>query len=348
MGVLIRKDTSEIFKNKMSLIVTVLVIVALPLWFNLMPSDVEETLYIGIHAPGLEDIFAQMNTTDEALQLTIFNDTNALKVDVEEGDVTAGIILPEDFVKTLMTGGKPQVDLYFPSIIPSEAREPIQALLEELSFVITGQNLPVSLNTEIIGEDYAGRQLPFRDQSKPLWISMILLIEIMSLAYLIIEEKQTGAIYALLVTPVTTSDIFAAKIFVGTMLAAVETLLIIILLGSFGANQGAILLNVFLGAILSTGFAFMVATPARDLKSSFSWLMIFYIVLLVPPLTILYPQAASWVIKVLPSYYLADTFNKVLNQGMGLGGVWENLVILAIFDIAVLLLGILILRRKFQ
>jgi len=332
----------------MSLIITVMIIVAMPLFFNLMPSDVEETLYIGIHAPGLEGVFSQMNTTDEALQLTIYNDTNALKVDVEEGDVTAGIILPGDFVKTLLTGGKPRVDLYFPSIVPGEAREPIQALLEELSFVITGQNLPVSLNTEIIGEDYAGRQLPFRDQTKPLWISMVLLVEIMSLAYLIIEEKQTGAIYALLVTPITTSEIFAAKIIVGTMLAMVETLLIILLLGSFGANQIAILLNVFLGAVLATGFAFMVATPARDLKSSFSWLMIFYIVLLLPPLTIMYPQAASWVVKVLPSYYLADTFNQILNQGVGLGGVWQNLVILAIFDIVILIMGMLILRRKFQ
>jgi ABC-2 type transport system permease protein len=62
----------------------------------------------------------------------------------------------------------------------------------------------------------------------------------------------------------------------------------------------------------------------------------------------MYPQAASWVVEVLPSYYLADTFNKVLNQGMGISGVWQNLVILAIFDIVILLFGILILRRKFQ
>ncbi len=348
MGVLFKKDASEIYKNKMSLIVTVLIIFVLPLWFNLMPSDVEETLFIGIHAPGLEDIFNQMNTSEEALQLTVYNDSNALKVDVENGDVTAGIVLPEDFVRTLLAGGKPRVDLYFPSIIPSEAREPIEAFMEELSFQVTQQRLPVNLNTEIIGQDYAGRQLPFRDQTKPLWITFVLLIEIMALAYLIIEEKQTGAIYALLVTPVTTAQIFIAKIIVGTMLASIETLVIIIFLGSFGANQLAILANVLLGGILATGFAFLVATPARDLKSSFSWLMIPYIVLLIPPFTVIYPQAATWVVKVLPSYYLADTFNKILNQGIGLSGVWQNLAILAIFDAVILTMGMLVLRRKFQ
>jgi ABC-2 type transport system permease protein len=348
VGVLLRKDFAEIFKNRMSLIITVMIIIILPIYFHFMPSDVEETLVIGIHAPGLEGVFGQINASDEALDVLVYNDTNPLKLDVEDGDITAGIVLPADFVQTLIQGKKPRVDLYFPSVVPEEAREPVKAVLEELSFRITGQVLPVSLNTEIIGEDYAGRQLPFRDQARPLWVSLVLLVEIMSLAYLIIEEKQTGAIYALLVTPVTTWHIFSAKIIVGTTLASVETLLVIALMGSFGSSIAGILINVLLGAIMATGFAFLVATPARDLKSSFSWLMIPYIVLLVPPMTVIYPQAASWVLKLLPSYYLADTFNKILNQGIGLSGVWQNLAILAAFDAVILIAGMVVLRRKFR
>ena len=348
MGVLIKKDGGEIFRNRLSLVVTVLIVIILPLWFHFMPSDVEETLYIGVYAPGLETIFDEINASEEALELSIYNDTNALKLDVESGDVTAGIVLPPDFVQTLLKGEKPQVALYFPSVVPVEAREPVKYLFEELSFAITGQALPVSLDTEIIGEDYAGRQLPFREQAKPLWISLVLLVEIVSLASLVIEEKQTGAIYALLVTPATTWQIFAAKTIVGTALASSETLIVIILMGSFGGSPAGIVINVILGAILATGFAFLVATPARDLKSSFSWLMIPYIVLLVPPMTVIYPQVASWVVKLLPSYYLADTFNKILNQGMGLGGVWQNLLVLAVFDAVILTAGMLVLRRKFQ
>jgi len=348
VATLIRKDAGEIFRNRLSLVVTVLIVIILPLWFSLMPSQVEETLLLGVYAPGLERIFDRMNATDEALQVSLYNDTNALKVDVENGDIMAGVVLPADFVQTLIRGEKPQVDLYFPSVVPEESRGPIKALLEELSFIITGQILPVLLDVRVVGEDYAGRQLPFRDQAKPLWITLVLLVEIVAMAYLIIEEKQTGAIFALLVTPATTGQIFAAKLMVGTALASVETLLVITLMGSIAKGTVALLINVLLGALLATGFAFLVATPARDLKSSFSWLMIPYVVLMVPPMTVIYPQAASWVVKLLPSYYLADSFDKVLNRGMGLAGVWANLVILAIFDVAIVGAGVHVLRRKFE
>ena len=89
---------------------------------------------------------------------------------------------------------------------------------------------------------------------------LVLLVEIMSLAYLIIEEKQTGAIYALLVTPTTTWQIFAAKTVVGSALASSETLIVIALMGSFGGSPAGIVINVLLGALLATGFAFLVAT----------------------------------------------------------------------------------------
>ncbi len=345
---LIGKDAGEIFRNRLSLVVTVLIVIVLPFWFSLMPSEVEETLFLGVYAPGLEAIFDKVNATDEALRVSFYDDTDALKIDVEKGDIMAGVVLPGDFVQQLLGGERPRIELYFASVVPEESREPMKALLEELSFILTGEVLPVFLDVEVLGEDYAGKQLPFRDQAKPLWISLVLLVEILALAYLIIEEKQTGAIYALLVTPTTTEQIFAAKLIVGTALASVETLLVITLMGSIGRGTAAILVNVFLGALLATGFAFLVATPARDLKSSFSWLMIPYVVLMVPPMTVIYPQAASWVVKLLPSYYLADTFNKVLNQGLGLGGVWQNLAILAVFDVAILAAGILVLRRRFE
>ncbi len=348
MGVLAKKDFAEIFRNRLSLVVTIMIVIMLPVWYSFMPSDVEETLYLGVYAPGLEGIFDQIGASDEALQISTYNDTNILKSDVENGDVMAGIVLPADFVQILLKGQKPQVDLYFPSIVPEEAREPVQALFEELSFMVTGQVLPVSLNTEVIGEDLAGKQLPFRDQAKPMWITLVLLVELIALSYLIIEEKQTGTIHAILVTPTTTTEIFTAKTIVGTVLASVEAILIITRMGSIGTGTAALVLNVFLGAVLVTGFAFLVATPARDLKSSFSWIMLPYIILMVPPMTVIYPAAASWVVKVLPSFYLADTFNKVLNQGMGLGGIWQNLVILAAFDVVILLAGVFVLRRKFQ
>jgi len=348
MTALIAKDFSELFKNRLSLVVTVLVVIMIPTYYALMPSEVAETLVLGIRAPGLEEAFAQLGASSTALQIRSYNGTNALREAVQEGDVAAGIELGPDFLQKLLGGTKPEVNMIFSSVVPREARDSISALIEELSFILAGKKLPVDFETEIIGEDLAGKQVAFRDQAKPMWLTVVLMVELISLSYLIIEEKQTGAIHAILVTPATSTQVFAAKTIVGATLASVEGMLVLALMGQLGTNAPPLLLTVLTGAVLATGFAFLASAPAKDIMSSFSWLILVYIAMLIPPVTAIYPAVSSPVIKILPSYYLADNFNKVLNQGLGLREIAGNLLILVVFDVVVLLAGVTVLRRKYR
>jgi len=348
MAALIAKDFSELFKNRLSLVVTVLVVVMIPTYYALMPSEVEETLVLGVRAPGLEEAFAQLGASSTALQIRSYNGTSALREAVQDGGVAAGIELAPDFVQRLLAGAKPEVNMIFSSVVPREARDSISTLMEELSFILAGQKLPVDFETEIIGEDLAGKQVAFRDQAKPMWLTLVLMVELISLSYLIIEEKQTGAIHAILVTPATSTQVFAAKTIVGATLASVEGTLVLVLMGQLGTNAPALLLTVLTGAVLATGFAFLVSAPAKDIMSSFSWLILVYIAMLIPPVTVIYPAVSSPVIKILPSYYLADNFNKVLNQGLGLREIGGNLLILVVLDVVVLLAGVIVLRRKYR
>jgi ABC-2 type transport system permease protein len=55
---------------------------------------------------------------------------------------------------------------------------------------------------------------------------------------------------------------------------------------------------------------------------------------------------SDWV-KAIPSYYLTDTVYRVSNFGAGWGDIWSNLLILMAFNLAILLAGVLVLRRRF-
>lgn len=342
------KDFSEMFRNRLTLVITVAVVIAIPILYLLLPSEAGETLVIGVDSPGLEGLFSKLGNTSGGLKVLPYNGTEDLKEAVGDGSVSAGISLPADFVQTLLRGGKPEVGLLFSSSTPKEARESIQVLLEELSFAITGRKLPAELRVEVLGEDLAGKQLPFRDQAKPMWITLVLIVELFSLSFLMVEETQTGAIHAILVTPTTTGQVFAAKTIVGTTLAFVEGFLVLMLMGESASSLGVLLPNLLLGALLSTGFAFLVASVSKDVMSSFSWIMLIYVVLLIPPMSVVFPSISSPAVKVLPSYYVADAFNQVLNYGRGLGDIWQGLVVLAVFDIAILVAGTWALRRRFR
>jgi len=342
------KDFSEMFRNRLTLVITVGVVIGIPVFYFLLPSEAEETLVIGIDSPGLEDLFNSLGNTSGALKVSTYDGTEGLKAAVGDGSISAGISLPGDFVQTLLKGGKPEIGLIFSSSTPKEARESIQVLLEELSFAIAGRKLPAKLRIEVLGEDLAGKQLPFRDQAKPMWITLVLIVEFFSLSFLMVEETQTGAIHAILVTPTTTGQVFAAKTIVGTTLASVEGFLVLMLMGESASSLGALVPNLLLGALLSTGFAFLVASMSKDVMSSFSWIMLIYVVLLIPPMSVAFPSISSPAVKILPSYYVADAFNQVLNYGRGLGDIWPGLVVLAVFDVVILFAGTWALRRRYR
>jgi ABC-type multidrug transport system permease subunit len=53
-------------------------------------------------------------------------------------------------------------------------------------------------------------------------------------------------------------------------------------------------------------------------------------------------------VKVIPSYYLVDTVHRVANYWSGWGDVWASLLILLGYTVAIVGVGILVLRRKLQ
>jgi ABC-2 type transport system permease protein len=87
---------------------------------------------------------------------------------------------------------------------------------------------------------------------------------------------------------------------------------------------------------------------AKSLMSVFAWGMVAIIVLAIPAFGILFPGTISGWVQAIPSYYLVDTVHLAANFGFGWGEVWDNLLILLGFDVAIFGLGIWALRRKMR
>ncbi len=63
---------------------------------------------------------------------------------------------------------------------------------------------------------------------------------------------------------------------------------------------------------------------------------------------VMFPGVITGWAKAIPSYYVVDTVDRVANYGSGWPDIWPNLVILLAFDAALLLIGMVALRRRFQ
>jgi len=186
IAALVAKDTVLFFSDRFVAVITVVGFAFYLLAYFLMPSTVDETMRIGLHAPGLPSI---AGGSQQGLEVTMFASQTLLRAGVEEGRFAAGLSLDPVARK---------VSAYLPAAAPAELRESIGILAGELALALAGEPLPVSFTEEVIGQDMAGRQVPMRDRLRPLIAVFLLIVEMLGLANLVCQESVRRTLVALM------------------------------------------------------------------------------------------------------------------------------------------------------
>jgi ABC-2 type transport system permease protein len=344
---LVAKDFTLFFRNRFFALITLLGLVVYVALYFVMPGSVDETLDIGLYAPAWSPTSDEIQ--QQGLEIHVAESEDDLRDGVVAHDYVAGVVLPGDLVEKLASGQKPQIDLYFASDTPEETKEAVASLMRELIYVQTGQPLAVDFSTQVLpGPDMAGQQIPPRDRLRPLFAVLLIVFETYGLATLITEEIEHRTIQALLVTPVTVKDLFAAKGITGITLAFGQGALFMALVGGLNHQPVIVILALLLAALLVTGIGFLIASLAKDMMSVLAWGVLALVILVIPSMGTMFPGVITEWVKVIPSYYVVDTVDRVTSYGWGWPDIWQNLLILLAFDVAFLLIGMVALRRRFQ
>lgn len=343
---LIVKDFSLFFRNRFIAIMTVMGILFYILIYFLMPESVDETLKIGMYSPVDIPGFTQVET--DGLVLTPVESAEVLSEGVIAGNYTAGIALSSDFTKALISGDTPKIDLYVSSDVPQEVKDSVTAIIRELAYQVAGQPLTVGINEEVIGDDMIGMQVPPRDRMRPLLAIFIIMFETFGLANLIAEERERGTVRALMVTPMSIKELFIAKGLFGIGLAFLQAVVFMGIVGGLNQQPVIIILALLLASMMATSVGFLIGSLAKDFMSVLAWGMICFIILAIPGFGVLFPGAVTGWIKFIPSYYLVDMVHSVTGFGADWGDIWINILILLVFNVFILWIGILGIRRKIQ
>jgi ABC-2 type transport system permease protein len=344
---LLRKDLRLFLSNRFFMLITIVGIIFYIGAYFVLPSDLDEDFRLAIYAPQMPPAFEEL-LSQEGLKRELFTEPEAIKKAVQDGTYQVGIILPPDIMDTFAQGAKPQILIYYSSGFAAEMKDAVIKLVEELCYTQTGQALNIDAIQEILGTDLLGTPIALRDRLRPLLAIFILLVEIMTLAGLISVEIEQGTARALLTTPMGLSDLFAAKGIMGISLALGQAVLFMGLVGGFNHQPLIVLITLLLGCLFVIGVAFLVASLTRDVNAVTSWGMLILVILAVPGFGSVIPGLLSDWAKVIPSFYLTDTINRVTNYNAGWPDVWLNLVILLAVTAVVVWGGMTALRRRYQ
>ena len=353
IGALILKDLKIFFRNQFFTIITFLGIAAFIAVYYVMPAKPDDTLPVAVVLPG-EAKTQYGKFLADAMEADLVASESVLVDAVKNGDYMAGLVLTDEAINSIKQGEEVSVQVYTAPGTTPELRQAFidifTVAMNSISFTSSKTLINIHDNVTVLGPDLLGigQPISLRNRMLPIMLMMIFSIELIGLANLISEEGERGTASALLVTPLRISSFFLSKMLLGIGMAFVEVLILAAATGKLFHSTLLLIVTLLVGSLLITGVAFLIATFARNFMAVLAWSSLILLLLGLPGMTVMFPTLASNWIKLIPSYYLVDSLNRILNYQAGWGQVAQNLLILLAVGGASLGLGSMLLRRRFQ
>ncbi len=340
-GALLYKELFYSSKN----VIFIWAIVA-PVAISLAVSLVFGTLFTEKPKLGIVDEGnSQMATRTKGLTSVItkeYSSVSEITQAVESGAVDMGIVFTDNFDESIMRGVYTKIPAYVWGQSLARNRIILKATISQVARELAGQRNVVEVEATTLGE---AKGFPWNERLLPFVVLMTVFVGGLFLpATAVINEKEKKTLQALVITPTTMEEVFAAKGVFGIVLSLVMGIVILILNQAFGANPTLLILVLALGAIMAAVIGLILGAVIKDLTTLFATWKTAGIVLFGPAIVYMFPQIPEWIGKLFPTYYLIQPIIKISQRGGSWHDIATDVFILVGFDL--LLVGVLVFALR--
>jgi ABC-type transport system involved in multi-copper enzyme maturation permease subunit len=257
-----------------------------------------------------------------------------------------GLVLPADFDQTLTSGGTPILSGYIFWVNRVKVAE-LETKYSQAFTEILGQPVQVVIGQNII--------IPQADADGDhtsityLMVYFVFTTALLLIPTLMLEEKQTKTLDALLTSPASSGQIVLGKALAGFFCVLIVGGLGMALFSGYIVNW-IMALAAFLGyALLAVGLGLVVGSFIKSTKQLGLWMAVLLLCLAIPPLFYMESNLKAGIRMILtwfPSSALASLFRFSLTAGVTRAQLWPNLAIAVASIAAVFGLVIWKVRRS--
>ncbi len=347
-----RKDALDVLLNKatLSLLLSPLLLALLFLGVGSLLGS--KTTNVLVYNPGKSGVEQVLKSAYQDSKITYANSPDGVSSTFgpdgthKNSAYALGLIVPSDFESSLRAGGHPQLQLFLNGDSTSnQQRTLLQGAIANYSRTIASPQPPATTTVTMINPPRVVNTAAY--DTNVLYSSMILLISFLAGTSLVpgmlAEEKEKKTLRMLMVTPASFADVVVGKLLVGLSYQLVLTIVAVGIQGGYIGQVPLILLFALLGSCFSVslgllaGGLFQTTTTAgmfSGMVSSVIYIVpIFFVGLFYQ---ILGDTPFTPIIKVLPTYYIADGVTKALQSAATWSNLWLD-VSVVIGSIALLL-----------
>ncbi|MGM0597612.1 MAG: ABC transporter permease [Myxococcota bacterium] len=303
-----------IFALCMPFVITFVVQVVFQVIFNPAPR-------LAVHDQGNSVISSHLARKD-SISLFTASSQASLKEMVRKNKVDAGLILQQDFDKSIKAKKQPLLQLYFSGKSKAMNRGLVTATL--LDLIREVENRPSPVKVEVVSH---GKAIPF-DQLIQLFIIIFVLIVagLFVPAFSLVQEKEAGTLSALLVTPVRMSEILASKAVFGLCIS-LPIAYMTILLNGLSVDPLAVTITLLAAALVCIEIGLIYGTAAKNSKTLFALIKTLNIFIIAPVIFYFFPDWPQWIPKFFPTWWFIDPLYQIAVKGAGLKEVAFSLLV---------------------
>lgn len=360
---LLKKEVRLMMRNpfipRIIVMLPLMAMLVLPLVANLDVKNVGVAVVDNDRSELSRRIAADMDASEFlSVKSNTFLYREALQL-VEHGEADAILVIPADYAENLIKGGQPVLSLDANGVNATKgmlgARYASQSAIATVTQWQAGQGHTLSA-PRVSVLNYYNPTLNFRNYMIPALMVVLIIIICGFLPTLnLVNEKETGTIEAMNVTPVGKLTFVLSKLIpywiVGIMVISVGMLIGWLV---YGLTPAGYIGNIYLAAILfslvMSGLGVSIANQSATILQSifvmFAFIMIFQLMGgLFTPISSM-PQWAQYITYAVPPRYFIEIMRAVYLKGAGIADLWPQYLSLAAFALLLCSVAALTYRKR--
>jgi ABC-type Na+ efflux pump permease subunit len=341
------KDILDALKNKFAR-VNILIMLGMVLFFYWMgilrPFDKSVTVIV--YDKGHTSLALEAVTLGDGAEYE-FRDASSLEeMEQKMAFQNLGLVLPADFDQSLASGQTPTLSGYIFWVDRRKVSE-LEAKYSQAFGEILGQPVQVVIGQNILIPQANVDGMPVTVAQQMVYY--VFMTAFMLIPFLMLEEKQTRTLDALLTSPASPGQVVLGKALAGFFYILVIGGLALAMYSRYIVNWGLALVAFLAYALFAVGLGLAMGILIKSMKQVGIWTVVLILFLVIPPLFYMESNlkpgiriALTW----LPSSALASLFRYACSIGVTPAQFLPNLAIALVSIAAVFGLVIWKVRRS--
>lgn len=356
-----RKDALDVVLHKATLVM-LLTPFFLALLFLLIGALLSShTTGVLVYNPGKSGIEQIVDRESSGIKVTYVNSPDQVTAafgpngSTKNSPYALGLIVPPNFDADLRAGQHPQVTLYINgNDISNEQSQLLLNALNNYTRGVVNPQAPTTIASATINPPSPTTNLSqYIGQIYAVTVLLgSLLIGSGLVPHLMVEEKERKTLRMLMASPASFADVIVAKVLVGLFYQFLLVLIGVAIIGGFGGQIPQLLLFILLGSLFSVSTGLLIGSMVNTTGAvqAFCGIMSFLYILPLffvgPVAQLLGSSAFTQIIKILPTYYIADGAANAIMGVSTLSATMVDVSVIIGFIVVLALLSLYELRRQ--